>query len=86
MAGKQDDKQLITVFGDAPDENKEPEEAKTCEDDAGAYRFGILPSEQIKFSYKTKPNNNIKVTRERQTIFSSRRRTPWGESSHTSTK
>jgi hypothetical protein len=31
--GKRGDKQLITVFCDAPDENKEPEEAKTCEAD-----------------------------------------------------
>ena len=69
MAGKRGDKQLITVFGDAPDENKESEEAETCEADAGAYRFGILPSEQIKFSYRTKPNDNIKVTRERQLYF-----------------
>ena len=33
VAGKRGDKQLITVFGDAPDENKEPEEAETCEGD-----------------------------------------------------
>ena len=30
VAGKRGHKQLITVLGDAPDENKKPEEAETC--------------------------------------------------------
>ena len=43
VAGKRGHKQLITVLGDAPDENKEPEEAETCGDDER--RLYFEPSE-----------------------------------------
>jgi hypothetical protein len=37
--GKRGIKQLVTVFGDAPDENKELAETKTCEGEGGDYIF-----------------------------------------------
>ena len=39
VAGKRGTKQLITVFGDAPDENKEQGKLETCESDVGDYIF-----------------------------------------------
>ena len=49
--GKRGDKQLITVFGDAPDENKEPEEAQTCEADERQLYFRAVgePSGESSF-------------------------------------
>ena len=39
VAGKRGTKQLIIVFGDAPDENKEQAKLETCESDDGDYIF-----------------------------------------------
>ena len=52
MAGKLGDKQLITVFGDAPDENKESEEAETCEaDDRQLYFRAVGEPEGWEFTH-----------------------------------
>ena len=39
VAGKRGTKQLITVFGDAPEENKEQAKLETCESDGDDYIF-----------------------------------------------
>ena len=39
VTGKRGIKQLVTVFGDAPDENKELAKTETCEGDGGDYIF-----------------------------------------------
>jgi hypothetical protein len=52
VAGKRGHEQLITLLGDAPDENKESEEAETCEDDEWRLYFRAVgkPSGESPFA------------------------------------
>ena len=50
---------MITVFGDAPDENKELAETETCEGDGGDYIFEPSESPRVRV-HPLRPKENTR--------------------------